>query len=165
MIKAEKVEILFNKQELEEMQRYSEIEAKLAAAAAKRTEKLAEVLVKSSSKKRISSPRPSPTKGEIDARINKAAARREMILNHRVDKATASSSSKKITPRGDLFSKVTHRLESPRIKAAHLEDVHHTGGNQEVSDALHSQQFTMMPIIAASVMALALVGAMSLWKH
>ncbi|KAL7485973.1 hypothetical protein ACHAW6_011593 [Cyclotella cf. meneghiniana] len=137
----------------------------MAAAAAKRTEKLAEVVVRSSSKKRISSPRPSPTKGEIDARINKAAARREMFLNHRVDKATSSSSSKKITPRGDLFSKVTPRLESPRNNAARLENVHHTGVYQGESDAIHSQQLTMMPIIVASVVALALLGAMSFWKH
>ena len=137
----------------------------MAAASAKRAEKLTEAVFKSSSKKKISSPKSSPTKGEIDARINEAAARREMFLNQRVDKASATSSSKKLTPRGDLFSKVTPRLESPRIKAARLKDVHHTGTYQDGNDALKSEQFTMTPIIAASVVALALVGVMSFWKH
>lgn len=148
-------------QEMKEMQAFVDIEHKIASANAKRQEKLAEV-AKSSSKKRLASPKPSPTKCEIEARINEAARRREMFLLNKIDKATASS-SKKLSPRADLFANTTPRLDdtdrrtsSPRMKAAKLEDIKDVEG--------FTQHYTMMPIIATGI-ALALVGVFSYWRH
>ena len=169
-MKREKIDTLLNQQELKEMKRFIEIENKLASADAKRKEKLTEVATKSSSKKRVNSPKPSPTKSEIDARINKAAARREMFLLTKIDKATASS-TKKLSPRCELFRSVTPRSDdnikttSPRIKAARLnnisnDDDHH---HKDVG-GLDLDQFTMMPIIATSIVGLVLIGVISYWK-
>lgn len=159
---------LLNKNELKEMQQYIDIENKIALANAKRQEKLSELTTKSNSKKHIASLKPSPTRDEIDARMNKATARREMFLLSKVDKASASSSSKKLSPRCDLFTQVTPRDEliqssSPRIKAIRLE-------NQAYNKSFHdddnlNQPFSMIPIITTSVIAIALVGMLSFWKH
>lgn len=148
--------------EANELQKYEYIQNKLAVASAKRESEIANKL--STSKKRLASPRPSPTKSAIEARINKAASRREMYLLSRIDKAT-SSTSKKLSPRSDLFSKVTPRAgdedtratTSPRMSVClnHESDKDLGGSNQH---------FTMMPIIASSVI-LALIGAVSFWKH
>jgi hypothetical protein len=139
------------------------MENKIAAANAKRQQKLTEVVTKSSSKKRVCSPKPSPTKMEIDARINEAARRREMYILTKIDKATVSA-SKKLSPRSDLFANTTPRLgderTSPRIKAARLENV----ADSKPEDVGFTQHFSMMPIIATSCIALALVGVFSFWK-
>lgn len=161
---AEKVSQMLNKQEMQEIQQYGVIEKKIATANAKRQDKLAEIQRKSSSKKHFASPKPSPTKNEIEARINEAARRREMFLLTKIDKATASSSSKKLSPRADLFANTTPRLEisSPRIKAARVDDTlndskaHYDGG-------FNQQHFTM---IAATSIALAMIAAsFSYWRH
>lgn len=155
--------------EANELQKYEYIQNKLAVASAKRESEIANKL--STSKKRtiLASPDGSfcvvpPTKSAIEARINKAASRREMYLLSRIDKAT-SSTSKKLSPRSDLFSKVTPRAgdedtratTSPRMSVClnHESDKDLGGSNQH---------FTMMPIISTSVI-LALIGAVSFWKH
>ena len=167
-MKREKIDTLLNQQELKEMQSYIKIENKLASAA-KRKEKLTEVASKSSAK-RVNSPKPSPTnKSEIDARINKAAARREMFLLSKIDKATASS-SKKLSPRCELFRSVTPRSDdsikttSPRIKAARLNNNSNDKHHSKDVVGLDLDQFTMMPIIATSIVGLVLIGAISHWK-
>jgi hypothetical protein len=167
------MEMMASQREMKEIQQYIEIENKLASAESKRQEKLAEVATKSSSKKHPrGSPKASPSTIEIEARVNAAAARREMFLLNKIDKATASSSSsKKLSPRCDLFSKVTPRLSddgsrttSPRvIKAARLDTFSESANNKD-NDVLN-QHFTMMPIIATGVIAIALIGVVSFWKH
>lgn len=167
-VQIERMEMMASQREMKEIQQYLEIENKLASAESKRQEKLAEVATKSSSKKHLrGSPKASPSTIEIEARVNAAAARREMFLLNKIDKATASS-SKKLSPRCDLFSKVTPRLSddgsrtaSPRIKAARLETFSESANNKD-NDVQH---FTMMPIIATGVIAIALIGVVSFWKH
>jgi hypothetical protein len=163
------MEMMASQREMKEIQQYIEIENKLASAESKRQEKLAEVATKSSSKKHPrGSPKASPSTIEIEARVNAAAARREMFLLNKIDKA---SSSKKLSPRCDLFSKVTPRLSddgsrytSPRIiKAARLDTFSESANNKD-NDILN-QHFTMMPIIATGVIAIALIGVVSFWKH
>jgi hypothetical protein len=159
------MEMMASQREMKEIQQFILIENKLASAESKRQEKLAEVATKSSSKKH---PRGSPSTIEIEARVNAAAARREMFLLNKIDKA---SSSKKLSPRCDLFSKVTPRLSddgsrytSPRIiKAARLDTFSESANNKD-NDILN-QHFTMMPIIATGVIAIALIGVVSFWKH
>jgi hypothetical protein len=162
--KTEKVSKLLSNQELHEIKTYQEMEIKIANANAKRQQKITESVTKSSSKKRMCSPKPSPTKGELEARINEAARRREMYILAKIDKATVST-SKKLSPRSDLFANTTPRLgderTSPRIKAARLE----SAPDNKPEDEVFNQHFSMMPIIATSCIALALVGAFSFWKH
>jgi hypothetical protein len=163
------MEMMASQREMKEIQQFILIENKLASAESKRQEKLAEVATKSSSKKHPrGSPKASPSTIEIEARVNAAAARREMFLLNKIDKA---SSSKKLSPRCDLFSKVTPRLSddgsrttSPRvIKAARLDTFSESANNKD-NDVLN-QHFTMMPIIATGVIAIALIGVVSFWKH
>lgn len=144
--------------EANELQKYADIQNRLAVASANREKELSKL--SSTSKKRVASPKPSPTKSAIEARINKAASRREMYLLSRIDKASIST-SKKLSPRSDLFSKVTPRTgDEDRVTTSPRISGHR--GNESNKDVGH---FTMMPIIATSVIALALIGVVSFWKQ
>ena len=116
--------------ELEDIQSLAEIEKRLAVASASRKNN---PIAKSSSKKRMLSPRSSPTdKSEIEARINQANWRREIYLTNKVEKAKNINSSTKINKA--LFAAVSPKQsiedsprdsprEQQRIKASRLVQV------------------------------------------
>ena len=122
----ERVEVLLKKNQQEENKRFLQSEQKLATAASNRKANLA---AKSSSKKRMLSPRSSPTdKTELEDRINQAAERRELYLTSKVEKAKGGKESpvKKalftsVSPMrtGNLRPRDRVR-DSPRVKAARL---------------------------------------------
>ena len=114
-------------QERHETQSLAEIEKRIAAANANRENNL--IAKGSSTKKRMLSPRSSPSANEIEARINAANFRREIYLTSKVEKAKTKRSPRinktlfaSISPNSDDASSVSSQGLSPRIKAARLEE-------------------------------------------
>ena len=131
---------------LEEMRKALEIEQKIATATANRKQNLiakassssASASALSASKKRMLTPRGSPTsKSEIEEKLVAAQNRREIYLSNKVDKAksTRVTPKPKIKINKTLFSSVSpsgsasvvssddgSAIVSPRIKAARLEE-------------------------------------------
>ena len=114
-------------QERHETQSLAEIEKRIAAANANRENNL--IAKGSSTKKRMLSPRSSPSSNEIEARINAANFRREIYLTSKVEKAKTKRSPRinktlfaSISPNSDDASSVSSQGLSPRIKAARLEE-------------------------------------------
>ena len=130
---------------LEEMRKALEIEQKIATATANRKQNLiakaSSASASSASKKRMLTPRGSPTsKSEIEEKLVAAQNRREIYLSNKVDKAKNTSSTR-VTPKPKikinktLFSSISpsgsasvvssddgSAIVSPRIKAARLEE-------------------------------------------
>ena len=127
---------------LEEMRKALEIEQKISTATANRKQNLiaksSSSLSSSASKKRMLTPRGSPTsKSEIEEKLVAAQNRREIYLSNKVDKAksTRVTPKPKIKINKTLFSSVSpsgsasvvssddgSAIVSPRIKAARLEE-------------------------------------------
>ena len=122
-------------QEQEEGRKEEVTEKRLALACAKREKCVAKSVAKSASKKRMLSPRSSPTQRsntEIEERINEANNRREIFLTNRAEKACRSpktTNSKSPKVKKALFAGLSPKQNdssrepvSPRIKASRLEE-------------------------------------------
>jgi len=164
--KIDRIAKMNKNQELQELQNLVEIEKKLAVASASRKKNL---VTKSSTKKRMLSPRLLPAdKNEIEARINQANLRREIYLTDKVEKAKHNKNTPKI--KKALFASVSpvspkrRADESPkerqRIKASRLEEFDSLG--PEENDNKH-YGFNV-PLLTISGIAVVIVGLLSFLK-
>ncbi len=165
--KAAKKDHVNRKLEVDAMKSMNLLQSKLSNAAANRDHRLQSIVkksAKSSTKKKILSPKESPlSQREIEHRLELAATRRQLFLLSRAEKASRSSPAASKSNR-NLFAAVSPRTaiidecktRSPQ-KASRVTTVE--------KNVVFQDQNLFIPIIAISGMAFCLVGLNSFLKH
>lgn len=172
-IKAAKKDYVSRKLEVDAMKSMNHLQTKLSNAAANRDHHLQSIVeksVKSSTKKRMLSPKESPSsQREIEHRLELAASRRELFLLSRAEKASRSSPASSKSNR-NLFAAVSPRTNvidecgtrSPPNKVARVNKEPRI--TIEKNDGFQDQKH-FIPIIAISGIAFCIVGLISYLKH